>query len=177
MSIDDTKEKRFESDIESFFISKDGGYTKGNGHYDHLYAIYPDKLIAFVKETQPKEWSRFEKMNSLKPEEKFCQVFADAVDTDGMLEVVRKGFKHRGISFKVCYFKPESSLNETDAKHYAANIIECYRQWYYSPTCTNSVDMVLVVNGIPLFAIELKNQYTGQTVENAQRQWMYDILY
>ena len=24
MSIDDTKEKRFESDIESFFISKDG---------------------------------------------------------------------------------------------------------------------------------------------------------
>ena len=174
MSIDDTKEKRFESDIESFFISKDGGYTKGNGHYDHLYAIYPDKLIAFVKETQPKEWSRFEKMNTLKPEEKFCRVFADAVDTDGMLDVVRKGFKHRGISFRVCYFKPESSLNATDAKHYAANIVECYRQWYYSPTCKNSVDMVLVVNGIPLFAIELKNQYTGQTVENAQRQWMYD---
>ena len=174
MSIDDTKERRFESDIESFFISKEGGYTKGDGVYDHLYAVYRDKLIAFVKQTQPKEWSRFEKMNTLKPEEKFCQVFADAVDTDGMLEVVRKGFKHRGISFKVCYFKPESSLNETDAKHYAANIVECYRQWYYSPTCKNSVDMVLVVNGIPLFAIELKNQYTGQTVENAQRQWMYD---
>ena len=174
MSIEDTKERRFEEDIESFFISKEGGYTKGNGLYDHQYAIYPDKLIAFVKETQPKEWSRFEKMNALKPEEKFCQVFSDAVDTDGMLEVVRKGFKHRGISFKVCYFKPESSLNETDARHYAANIVECYRQWYYSATCKKSVDMVLVVNGLPLFAIELKNQYTGQTIEDAQRQWMYD---
>ena len=34
--------------------------------------------------------------------------------------------------------------------------------------------MVLVLNGIPVFALELKNQYTGQTVENAMRQWMYD---
>ena len=34
--------------------------------------------------------------------------------------------------------------------------------------------MVLVLNGIPVFAFELKNQYTGQTVDNAKRQWMYD---
>ena len=34
--------------------------------------------------------------------------------------------------------------------------------------------MVLTVNGIPVFAFELKNQYTGQNVENAKRQWMYD---
>lgn len=34
--------------------------------------------------------------------------------------------------------------------------------------------MVLVLNGIPVFAFELKNQYTGQTVDDAKRQWMYD---
>ena len=34
--------------------------------------------------------------------------------------------------------------------------------------------MVLVLNGIPVVALELKNQYTGQTVDNAKRQWMYD---
>lgn len=173
MSLDDTKEKRFESDIEASLITE-GGYAKGSGAYDTRYALYADKLLAFIKETQPKEWTRFEKMNPINTEEKFCQAFSDSVESFGMLEVLRKGFKHRGIPFKVCYFKPESSLNETDAKRYAANIIECYRQWFYSATCKKSVDMVLVVNGIPLFAIELKNQYTGQTVENAQRQWMYD---
>ena len=31
-----------------------------------------------------------------------------------------------------------------------------------------------VLNGIPVFAFELKNQYTGQTVDDAKRQWMYD---
>ena len=34
--------------------------------------------------------------------------------------------------------------------------------------------MVLVLNGIPVFAFELKNQYTGQTVDNSKTQWMYD---
>lgn len=34
--------------------------------------------------------------------------------------------------------------------------------------------MVLVLNGIPVFAFELKNQYTGQNVDNAKQQWMYD---
>ena len=27
---------------------------------------------------------------------------------------------------------------------------------------------------IPVFAFELKNQFTGQTVENAKQQWMHD---
>ncbi len=34
--------------------------------------------------------------------------------------------------------------------------------------------MVLAVNGIPVIALELKNQYTGQNVENAKNQWMND---
>ena len=33
---------------------------------------------------------------------------------------------------------------------------------------------MLAVNGIPVFAFELKNQFTGQTVENAKQQWMHD---
>ena len=69
---------------------------------------------------------------------------------------------------------PESGLNETAAQRYARNKVECYRQWYYSADTKKSVDMVLTVNGIPVFAFELKNQYTGQDVENAKRQWMYD---
>ena len=34
--------------------------------------------------------------------------------------------------------------------------------------------MMLAVNGIPVVAIELKNQLTGQSVDNAKRQWMFD---
>lgn len=170
----ETTEKRFEEDIESFFLSPAGGYTKGADTYDAKFGLYVNTLIDFVQRTQPKEWARFENVNQVDPVRKFCLAFASACDAEGVLSVLRHGFKHRGIHFRVCYFKPESALNQTAAALWAHNKIECYRQWYYSADSKKSVDMVLVLNGIPVFAFELKNQYTGQTVDNAKQQWMYD---
>lgn len=170
----DTTEKRFEADIESFFISPEGGYTKTTDRYDPKLGVFPGTLINFIERTQPKEWARFKNMNAADPAKKFCLAFNNACDMDGVLHVLRHGFKHRGISFRVCYFMPESSLNETDAARYRENIFNCVRQWHYSAENNNSVDMLLAVNGIPLFAFELKNQFTGQSVENAKSQWKTD---
>lgn len=170
MSVDETNEKRFESDIEADMLA--GGYTTNTDSYDAENALYLDTLIRFVKATQPKSWQRFE-LQSGTPE-KFAQAFQSAVDMDGLLAVLRNGFKHRGIPFRVCYFKPESTLNQTAVEQYAANEITVNRQWYFSAENKKSVDMVIAVNGIPVFAFELKNQYTGQDIENAKRQWMFD---
>ena len=173
MSIE-TKEKRFESDIESALLSPDGGYIKGTDIYDPKLGLYVDTLISFIRRTQPKEWKRFENTNKIDPVRKFCTAFNNACDMNGLVSVLRHGFKHRGIKFRVCYFKPESSLNQTATAQYAQNHTACYRQWYYSSDTKKSVDMVLVLNGIPVFAFELKNQYTGQTADNAKTQWMFD---
>jgi len=174
MAISITTEKRFEEDIESFFLSAEGGYTKGTDTYNASFGLYVDTLIGFIQSTQPKEWARFENMNSVDPVRKFCLAFNNACDTEGLIHVLRHGFKHRGITFRVCYFKPESGLNQTIAEQYEKNVVNCNRQWFYSADNHKSVDMVLVLNGIPVFAFELKNQYTGQTVDNAKEQWMYD---
>ncbi|MBQ7265318.1 MAG: type I restriction endonuclease subunit R [Firmicutes bacterium] len=174
MSIDSTNEKRFETDIEASFLSPEGGYTKGTDVYDPTLGLYVNTIINFIKDTQPKEWTRFENANKVDPVRKFCTAFNNACDMNGLVAVLRHGFKYRGISFRVCYFKPESTLNQTAADLYAQNNIACYRQWYYSADTKKSVDMVLVLNGIPVFAFELKNQYTGQTADNAKTQWMYD---
>ena len=165
-----TTEKRFESDIHTAMLA--GGYTRNNDTYDAQNALFLDTLVRFVQATQPKSWQRFE-MQSGTPE-KFARAFQTAIDMDGLLSVMRNGFKHRGIPFRVCYFKPESGLNQTAIDNYNANEITVNRQWYYSANNKNSVDMVIAVNGIPVFAFELKNQYTGQDIENAKRQWMYD---
>lgn len=165
-----TTEKRFESDIHTAMLA--GGYTRNNDTYDAKNALYLDTLVRFVQATQPKSWQRFEKQSGTP--EKFARAFQTAVDMDGLLSVMRNGFKHRGIPFRVCYFKPESGLNQAAIDNYNANEITVNRQWYYSANNKNSVDMVIAVNGIPVFAFELKNQYTGQDIENAKRQWMYD---
>jgi type I restriction enzyme R subunit len=48
------------------------------------------------------------------------------------------------------------------------------RQLRYSTKTGDSLDLVLFLNGIPLFTAELKNPLTGQTVEDATRQYMRD---
>lgn len=170
-------EKQFEANIEAFLISPEGGYEQAD---DSGYrasadmALDIETLVRFVKKTQPIVWQRFERQCQSDPNRKFYKCLEDAVNEDGLIHVLRHGFKHRGMDFKVCYFKPESELNETSVKHYQKNICQCIRQWHYSTQNKNSVDMMLAVNGIPVIAIELKNQLTGQSIDNGKAQWMYD---
>lgn len=172
-------EKQFESDIESFLTSDAGGWTKAT---DAGYrspeskgmALDIDTLVVFVQNTQKLAWTQFVKRCNSDPKRKFYKAFEDAVAMDGMVNVLRHGFKYRGQEFKVCYFKPESELNQLSQTRYRQNICQCIRQWHYSEQNNNSVDMLLMINGIPLVAIELKNQLTGQTIDNAKTQWMMD---
>ena len=83
MSITDTTEKRYESDIEAAMLQ--GGYTTNTDAYDAKHALWIDTLVRFVRNTQPKSWQRFE-MQSGTPE-KFAQAFQNAVDMDGLLSV------------------------------------------------------------------------------------------
>lgn len=188
-----TKEKNLEEDIESFLCSPEGGFFKcddrhsllyvedgtyqmvGGGYMEHRdRALDAATLVNFIQTTQPKAWDRFERMCSSDSTAKFAKVFNDAVDRLGMVAVLKHGFKHRGIPFKVVFFKPESGLNESAADHYAKNVCRCIRQFHFAETGNQTIDMVLDVNGIPLVGIELKDQFTGQDVENAMRQWRED---
>ena len=167
--IDNATEKQFESEIEAAMLA--GGYVKGEDTYDARADLYVETLINFIRRSQPREWTRFENINKSDTAQKFCAAFNNACDRDGLIYVLRHGFKHRGINFRVCYFKPESALNQTAAAQYVKNNVACYRQWHYSAENNKSVDMVLALNGIPVFAFELKNQYTGQNVDDAKKQW------
>lgn len=179
-------EKQFEADIESYLTSVEGGWEKATDagyrfgfQYDddvlaENYALDIELLCDFVKRTQPVAWALFEKRCKSDPVRKFYKAFQNAVDMEGLVNVLRHGFKHRGQEFKVVYFKPETGLNKLSLANYEQNVCQCIRQWHYSPRNNNSVDMMLAVNGIPLVAIELKDQLKGQTIENAIAQWMTD---
>lgn len=170
----DIKEKRFESDIEEYMLTH-GGYTKGNlKTYDREKAIDMSKLVEFIKKTQPKEWQRYERNYGSDAEKKLFKRINESIEMHGMLYVLRHGIEDRGVKLKVASFKPETAKNPEVIANYEANILECTRQFKYSTENENSIDMVLLLNGFPIVAIELKNQLTGQSVDNAKKQYMYD---
>ena len=181
----DKSEKRFERDIENFLISPAGGYSQFNGqdadgnwihNYQHDidHCIFMDVLVQFIEKTQSKEWARYVKYYGETAPEKLYTRLEKVISEQGLVYVLRNGIEDMGCKLKVCFFKPESDLNETDKERYEANILGCSRQFRYSPHNTNTIDMVLSVNGIPVVALELKNQFTGQTYINALNQYKKD---
>lgn len=179
----DTSEKRFEYDIEQYLIShgyeqfngqnKDGNWVHNRQH-DVDKCIYMDVLCEFIAKTQPKEWAKYTKYYGDKAADKLYTRLEQTISNEGLISVLRNGITDMGVKLKVCYFKPESTLNETLNEQYAANILGCTRQFQYSVNNGNTIDMVLSVNGIPVVAIELKNQFKGQDVYNAMKQYKKD---
>ncbi|MEI6852719.1 MAG: type I restriction endonuclease [Bacteroidota bacterium] len=169
-----TSEKTFEEAIEQNLISN-GGYEIGKASdFDKEFALDIPKLICFLKTTQQKEWDKLEKVHGNSIDKKVIQRLAKELDTRSSLDVLRHGFIDFGSRFNLAYFKPDTKLNPETEELYRQNILSVTRQVKYSQTSENSLDMVLFVNGIPIATIELKNQFTGQDVSQAKKQYAYD---
>ena len=169
----ETKEKNLENDIEAYLLSN--GYVKGNqSTYDKNRAIDMPVLISFIQATQPKMWQRYVNVYGEKAEKQLYTIFQQNVEQNGLVHVLRYGVKDRGMELRFAYFAPASNLNEELVQKYKSNILTCTRQFSYTSQNKNTIDIVLSLNGIPVVAMELKNQLTGQSVNNAKRQFMYD---
>ena len=174
MSDFDIKEKRFEQDIEEYLITE-GGYTKGNPqNFNRELALDEHTFVTFLKNSQPKKWERYEKIYGQASEKQVISRFHREVKSVGLLKVLRKGFTDRGITFRAVFWKPNTTLNQTNVQQYESNVLHCTRQLHYSVHNENSIDMVLFVNGIPVISMELKCQFTGQDTANAIQQYKFD---
>lgn len=164
-------EKNFEADIEQYLLTE-GGYTKGKqATYDKEKAIDLDTLIRFIKDSQPKAWEKFERKYGNEAKAQLYKTVQGDIQKYGLIHTLRNGVNDYGIPLKLCFFAPTSTLNPELIEKYDKNILECTRQFVYSKDVRNSIDMVLSLNGIPVVAIELKNQFTNQDLSDSIEQW------
>lgn len=169
----DIKERRFEADIEDYFLRH--GFQKLSPlSYDLEKNFFVNTLIDFISSSQPKEWERYQRYYGDNSADKLIRRLTDEIRNRGLIDVLKKGIKDMGVDLKLCFFKPESDLNPDLITLYKKNVFGITRQFKYSKLNENAIDIVLSLNGIPLFALELKDQLTGQTYENAIEQWKTD---
>jgi len=170
----ETKEINLEEKIENYLITK-GGFIKSDEiGYDSLKGYKPNKLLEFIKTTQQKSWDKLVEKHGTNTEEYFCMMVEKQIKEYGLLATLRDKIKLNGLEFKLIHFRPESNLNEESKVLYDGNICECVRQLHYSANNNNSTDVNLFINGFPIVVMELKNQYTGQDIDNAKRQFRED---
>ncbi len=165
------KEIVFEDEVIE--LLKANGYVEGTSkNYDKALALYSDDLINYIKTTSPKAYEKMSKMNGAKVDEVICQRVGKQLDAHGSLHFLRHDMKEKGAKFGLCQFKPELTNDDVQVK-YDANVLRVVRQLYYSSKNTNSIDLVLFLNGIPIATIELKSDFT-QAVEVAKSQCKSD---
>lgn len=131
-------------------------------------------LFEFLQSSQPKEWEKLVLKHGTNVLASFLKKLYKDLDTHGTLHLLRHGIVDAPAKFSLCFFKPASGMNQTNLALYEKNILSITRQVYYSLKNENSIDVVLFINGLPISTIELKNAITGQTVENAKKQYMHD---
>lgn len=174
-----TKESGFEEFIEQYLSGvtqkKSHGYSSRPASvYDKALAMDTEFVLEFVKNTQKDAWAKIVEQYGDDADVRFLARLDEEIAERGLLDVLRNGVTDRGVRIAIAFRKPENDKNSETVADYAGNILSVMRQVKYSAQNENSIDTVLFINGLPLFTVEIKNQFTGQNVIHAINQYKTD---
>ena len=168
-----TTEITFEEVLTNSLVER--GYEEIAGEtFDREQAVFPQKVLSFIRSTQSKAWEKLEALHGDKTDERVLNDLCRWMDTYGSLATLRHGFKCYGRTLRIAFFKAAHGLNPELEARYAENCVGVTRQLHFSLKSEKSLDLVISVNGIPVATLELKNPITGQTIEHAKHQYRRD---
>jgi type I restriction enzyme R subunit len=170
------RESAFESAIETGLLA--GGWLPLSASaYDRALGLFTDDVVTFLKTSQPETWDRLVMKHGGegKAVSKVAKRIADEITARGTVDVLRKGVKDSGETIHLAFFAPAHDITPGLRELYKANRLGVARQVHHSESNpADSLDLVLVVNGIPTASAELKNPLTHQTVQHAIKQYRED---
>ena len=169
-----TSEYAFEEHIEDVLLNTHGYFPAKQEDYDKTLCLRPETVISFIRATQTKKWADYCELIGDKDQaaRNLLKRIKEVIDKEGTLHALRKGFDiHGGGHFDLYYFEPTNPVAEESRRLYQENLLHVQRQFYFSQQDGKSLDMVIFLNGLPIFTIEIKNQISGQNISHAIKQY------
>lgn len=159
-------------DLITNYLTERHGYDLGvSDDYDETYGIDLGHLEAFLRATQPELIAASRVFETATNRRRFFERLRNEITKRGVVDVLRKGVRHLARTFEL-YIPLPSELSKQAQKRYALNRFTVIRQLHYSAVRPGqSVDMVLLINGLPILTMELKNQLTCQNTAHAVAQY------
>lgn len=169
-------EKRFEDAIEAWLLERGGYAPAPRSGFDAALGLNPGELFAFIDTTQPNAWAELVARHGSDAAARagFLKRLSSEIDSRGTVDVLRHGATDLGVTVHLAFFRPAHGLTPDLLARYAANRLTVTRQLPYDSGSTKTLDLVLLLNGIPTATAELKNQLTGQGVTQAITQYRSD---
>jgi type I restriction enzyme R subunit len=171
-------EEAFEREIASWLTSKGGYHVAAQPiFFDPVVGLDTGELEIFLSDTQAEAWNTLVMLHggtTDAAQKAIVQRVASEIDRRGTVDVLRGGVIDHGVHFDLAYFRPAHGLTPALVERYARNRLTVRRQVQYEAGSTKAVDLMLFVNGLPVATAEIKNQLTGQGVDDAKRQYRTD---
>lgn len=162
--------------IIDYLVEKNGFIERSYnaGHYDQVTAMDTELFLNFIKDTQSESYRKIVRQFDSNADQIILNKYNERVlSKNGItLDVLKHGFDVGMEHFDLLYVKPTTSINTKSIEDYHKNRFSVMEEVYHKDG--ERIDLVIFLNGIPLFAIELKANSSGQSYKNAIKQWRND---
>ena len=144
---------------------KNGYIQRATAQYNPRLAMDVDLLWDFLMETQKETMDYLlKKLNK----DTIINLINKEIVKGGFLFALKEGVFIENKQLRLLYRKPATSFNEKAVKQYHANRLSVIEEVVYEES--DRIDLVIFINGLALFAIELKFNPSGQSVQDAIKQ-------
>ena len=144
---------------------KNGYIQRDNAQYNPRLAMDEELLWDFLMETQEETVDYLLKKLS---KETIITLINKEIVKGGFLFALKEGVFIENRQLRLLYRKPATSFNEKAVQQYNANRLSVIEEVVYEEG--GRIDLVIFINGLALFAIELKFNPSGQSVQDAIKQ-------
>jgi len=175
------KENHFEEDMVEYLTKTANPkfpdfVQKNTAVFNKELCVIPEDIIEFIKDTQKEKYDALFLQYGEAVDVKIVERVVDTYKKSQhkTIEVLRGKVKDRGQNLDLVYFQPTHNKTPEHEIWYQKNRLTVIRQLKYSTRNENSVDVALFLNGLPIVTIELKNALTGQYLQDAIKQYMFD---
>ena len=177
----DTSEKGLENIIEACLLDSNAERSEASRwlsrkstDFNKEFCLDEGMLREFLEKTQSEKANRARIYTTQNDTRRFYGRVRDQISQRGIVDVLRRGVEHNATNFDLYYPFPIKA-NEEAQKEYDSNRWTVVRQLHYSQTrAPCSVDIVLMLNGLPIITMELKNELSCQNCDDAVRQYRKD---
>lgn len=166
-------EKELEDHIVSALTAN--GYQQGNSaDFDKIQAIDSHYFWQFLHNSQQTALDTIAKHNP-DWQKTIIHRLNNTIKKYGILHILKKGLDVDNANLTFLYPKPLASSSQIARDNYQQNIFSVTRQVRYSRHNSNSVDLVIFLNGLAIITLELKSTHKNQTARfNAIEQYKKD---
>ncbi len=181
MGVRDTKmEAELENNIIDCLVNEQGyEYIKPEKmklSFNRKYAIDEERLLRFIKTSQPNEFDIL-RLDIESGRDKFYKQLDFSIKQDGIVSVLKNGIKCYPSSGTIIFYHALDSKRHSSYKEFELNIFSVTNQLTYSDYNKGlELDLAIFINGLPIITMELKSRASssGWTYKDAEEQYKND---